>query len=371
VGNLGGATVVFQPYATTNFNGSLSWPIDIFGIQRKIIDANKAAFEASKLTLLANLNDTHLNVRTAFLSLLRAKAVLQVQEQALKNAKERKLQGDQLLKGGQVAPVDVLRLDTQVAQSETDLISARNNVLLAQNSLNQVLARPIDTPVDVVDTEGLPAVGIPVEQLSAAANVVRPEARAFSDQIEAANRLISVANSGLTPSLSVGLNQSRVLDGRAFGQQSQQTTGTLTLSVPIFDSGITRAKVRQAQQDLETLKVQYEQFLLSVSAEVRSAITNYENSKKKLDAAKHQLELATEVYRISKIRRDAGEGTTLEIVDAQTQLVTAQNGEIQARYDVWTSFAQLQRAIGSDDIDAALDQMKKMKTMTKSKGGAK
>ncbi len=369
--NIGGNTVVFQPFANQTAVLSLQLPLDIFGIQRKIVAANRAVFESSKTSLQANVNDTHLSIRTAFLALMRGKAAVQVQEQALINAQERKTQADQLLKGGQIAPVDVLRLETQVAQTETDLIGARNTVLLAKNALNQAMARPINTPVDGAPLVGLPELSSTVEEVATAANAVRPESRAFIEQITAANSLIRVAGAGLAPSLNLGVNYNRVVDGLGFGQRDHQTTGTLTLSFPIFDSGITRAKVRQARQDLEILKVQYDQLLLSISSEVRAAVTNYENSRKKLDAANHQLTLATEVYRISKVRRDAGEGITLEIVDAQSQLVQAQNAEFQARYDVWTSYSQLQRAVGNDDVQAALDQVKKMKLSEKSKGGQK
>ncbi len=360
-GNLGGNTVVFQPFSNQSLVASLQLPLDVFGIQRKIIDANRAIYLASKVSMQAQVNDTHFSVRQAFIALLRSKGALKVQEQALINSRERKQQADQLLAAKQIAAVDVLRLATQVAQNETDLIGARNAVMLAKNALNQAMSRTITSPVDAIEPTGTPSFDQTADAFYDAAKLVRPEARAFTDQITAANKLMKVAGAGLTPTVNLGVNYNRVIDGLGFGQRAAQTAGTLTLSIPIFDGGITRAKVRQAEEDLETLKIQNEQFLLSVSAEVRSAVTNFDNSKKRMEASQRQLELATEVFRLSKIRRDAGEGTTLEIVDAQTQLVNAQNSEIQARYDLWLSYAQLQRAVGNDDVNAAIEQATKMK----------
>ena len=67
-----------------------------------------------------------------------------------------------------------------------------------------------------------------------------------------------------------------------------------------------------------------------------------------------QDELAKEVVRIARIRRDAGEGTVLEIIDAETQWVTAQNNLINSMYDYFGAFADLQRAVGADQIEDAL-----------------
>jgi outer membrane protein TolC len=60
--------------------------------------------------------------------------------------------------------------------------------------------------------------------------------------------------------------------------------------------------------------------------------------------------LAQEVFRLAQVRRDAGEGTYVEIIDAETDLTRARNGLVSARYDYLTAYAQLQRALGRDDV---------------------
>jgi outer membrane protein TolC len=145
------------------------------------------------------------------------------------------------------------------------------------------------------------------------------------------------------------------LGGTGQSGTSDLAFASLNVSFPIFDSGITRAKVKQAREDEKLNATNLEQTRLAVSQEVRAAYKNLQTARERLAAAEEQLRLANEVLRIAQIRSDAGEGTTLEIVDAQTQVTAAGNTVVQARFDYLTSYAELQRAAGQDSLTASPD----------------
>ena len=86
---------------------------------------------------------------------------------------------------------------------------------------------------------------------------------------------------------------------------------------------------------------------------MRNAVANLTSAKARFDSANVQVSLAEEVYRLAKVKQDAGAGTYYEVVDAETQLTQARNGQVSARYDYLTSYSQLQRAVGQDDLAAA------------------
>ena len=110
-----------------------------------------------------------------------------------------------------------------------------------------------------------------------------------------------------------------------------------------------QATINQTKNNLDLLK-------LSISQEVRSALTNMSNAMARQKSAIEQDELAKEVVRIARIRREAGEGTVLEIIDAETQWSNAQNNLVNSMYDYLAAYADLQRAVGADDIDNAIKQ---------------
>ena len=81
---------------------------------------------------------------------------------------------------------------------------------------------------------------------------------------------------------------------------------------------------------------------------------NLATAADRLGVARKQVETAQETLRLSELRDRAGEGLLLEVLDAQRQLTQARNDLNTAKYDYLAALAALQRAIGRDDVDAAL-----------------
>ncbi len=182
----------------------------------------------------------------------------------------------------------------------------------------------------------------------------RAEARALVKTQEALAQITKATERGMNPSLNLGINYQRNIDAQGFSSRDQSTTGNLVLNIPVFDSGITRAQVKQSRQDEEQIKIQLAQVRLGISLEVRQALTSMTNAAARLEVAQRQLAASEENYRISRVRFAADEGTTLEITDALTQLTQARSSVVSARYDAWTAYSELQRAVGADDLTQVL-----------------
>lgn len=356
--NFGGQEVVTSPIDTKSFSIGGSLPLDINGALHHQLGAAKANLRATEFNFATAGNDIKLNARSAFFQVLRAQRLVTVQEQALKDAQEQ-LKNTQLLEqGGVAAHVDVLRVQSLAQQAETDLIAARNSLAVAKAAFNAVLARPVDTPVDLVDITALPAQPKNEDQLRQQAHAQRPEAKSLVEVAKGFTELRRAAEASLLPALSLGVNYNRNLDTGAFAQP-YTLSGNLMLSFPIFDSGIARARAKQSKQDEEQTKIQLAQTLEGISQEVRDAMTNLTNAKERLDSAVKQVEYTTENLRLARIRYQAGEGILLQVTDAETLLTQARNQEVTARYDYLTAYAQLQHALGSDDVTATLSQNNK------------
>ncbi len=349
----GGAPIVIQPIDSKIANATLTLPIDIAGNKVRLLRASEASRRASELALNGSFNDAKLNVRQAYLSVLRAQALVVVDQLALKDAKERLDQGQKQFDQQQVAKLDVTRYKAQVAQSESDLIAAQDNLTLANYAFNLTLARPIETPVTLVDIQELPTFDTGIDALVKSAQHKRPEVVSAIENLKALGLITRGTEAGLNPTLSLQIQNQHTIDAQGFSSRSQSTTGTLLLNIPIFDSGVTRAKVKQSRQDEVQSRISLEQTQLGISQDVRNAVANLTSAKARFDSANVQVSLAEEVYRLAKVKQDAGAGTYYEVVDAETQLTQARNGQVSARYDYLTSYSQLQRAVGQDDLAAA------------------
>ncbi|MFZ4507161.1 MAG: TolC family protein [Fimbriimonas sp.] len=345
----GGSTSIDSKNASV----TASLPIDLVGVLKRLKKASLLRIDASNQTLVATKQDLRLSVRKAYIGVLRTNAFVTVAEQALVNAKERLVKAQARLKQDEIAPIDALRFETSVRSAEGDLVVAQNTARLAQQGFNLALSRAIDTPVQIAELDSLPNPTVTAESLVAYGQKQRPEVKGLEQTQKVLSEITEAQRGGLLPSVALSLSHNRYIDSVGPTGKDNSTAALISVSFPIFDSGVTKSKIRQAREDENQVKIQLEQLRLSISQEVRAALRSLSSARERLETAQKQLALAKEVLRISNVRNDAGEGTVLDVVDAQTQLTSAQNNVVSARYDYLTSFSELQRAIGSDDIAAA------------------
>ena len=341
-------SIVVSPLQTAVANASLQLPIDISGTTHRLIRASKANLLAQRETLEASRNDTRRAVKTAYLSVLRAESQEKVAEEAIANETERVRTTQAQFEHGTAAKLDVLTAQTQLSQSKSDLITAQNAIAVSKAALNNALARPIKTPLEVVDPALPDAPARDEDALDTIAQKQRPEALALLKTREALEQIRRATQQGLLPTLSLGLQFLWNVDAQSLGARATTGAGTLTLNWPLYDSGQTHARVKEARQDEETARLQYEQILNNISLDVRQSYANLMNSKAKLDVATDQVATGREALRLAKLKLDQGEGIYLEVLNAQTSLTQAEQGQVSARYDYLQAVADLQHAVGSD-----------------------
>ncbi|HLK15060.1 MAG TPA: TolC family protein [Fimbriimonadaceae bacterium] len=346
--NFNGNTVIVSPLQTATATATVTLPIDISGNMHRLLRASKASLLAQRETLEASRNDTRRSVKTAYLAVLRAESQAKVAQEAIANETERVRTTQAQFEHGTAAKIDVLTAQTQLSQSKSDLITAQNAISVNKAALNSALARPIKTPVDVVDQELSTPPNGDEDALDGIAQNQRPEALALLKTREALAQIRRATEQGLMPTLGLGVTYQRNIDAQGFGARSGVGVGTLTLNWPLYDSGQTRAKVKEARQDEETARLQYEQLLNGISLDVRQSFANLMNAKAKLDLATDQVASAKEALRLAKLKLDQGEGIYLEVLNAQTSLTQAEQGQVSARYDYLQALADLQHAVGSD-----------------------
>ena len=342
----GGALI--RPIDNLQSQVTLSMPFDVTGVLKKGVNATEFSIRVAKENLAAEKNDLRYSVKAAYYDVLQARAQVKVFQETLDSAQSRLKNTELEFEAGSKAKVDVLRFQTQVQQAESDLITAKNFLRISRNAFNNTLGRPIETPFDLVEPSQMPQPELDEKALTETAKSNRPELRAYRYNQEVLKNIRMAQESGMLPSLNISAVHSRDWDARGQGANDQTTFGQVTLAVPVFDSGITRARVKAARQDEQQNRIRMEQFELSVSLEVRQAVSNLENARATWEAAQKQVEYAAETFRLANLRYEAGEGILLEVTDAQAELTRARTNLVNATYGYLTSYAQLQRALGTE-----------------------
>ncbi len=329
---------------------SLNLPIDISGIISNTVRSANVGVSIAELELRRTRNDLILQVIEAYQGVARAEEFVRVAEEALRNAEERLRLIRAQVDAGVASQFDLLRAETQVAQNRQALLNARNNVQLAQARLNSVLGRDLNTPVQVtLPTEQLPEMEGTLESLTAQAYAQRPEISAAEQSIRLAVLNIQNARRGSLPTLMLSGQWDFNLNTTTFNPRRETFTAVAVLSVPIWDGGITQARVAQARNDLEIAQLRLQQTKELVALEVRSAYLSLLDARARLEVARKGLEQATEALRLARVRFEAGVSPQLEISDAEVAFTQARTNLVNAQYDYLSAFATLLRAVGTID----------------------
>ncbi len=355
-GTIGTQVITFTPLDTNTWSTQLTMPLDIVGVWKSNLKAAKAGVQASVDTKAAAQNDLKQGVRKAYLNVLRAQGLVEISKQAKANILVRVEQAQKQYKAEAIALIDLKRLQAQKSSVDADFINAENGFSLSKQVLNLVINRPIESDFTVEGLVGIPAVKTPTDKLIELGQGQRPEMHSLSNTVIALDASKKYAGQSMSPSLNLSIQNNQTLDPVGLNPQREVNTTVLLFSVPIYDSGIARAKMNQTQSTINQTKNNLDLLKLSISQEVRSALTNMSNAMARQKSAIEQDELAKEVVRIARIRRDAGEGTVLEIIDAETQWVNAQNNLVNSMYDYFQAYTDLQRAVGADNIEEAIKQ---------------
>lgn len=121
----------------------------------------------------------------------------------------------------------------------------------------------------------------------------------------------------------------------------------LSLNVPVFDSFEKKYLIQQEKFRLLKTENQMRDFSRIVDLQVAQSQTSLKNSIDKLTFQKENMELAQEIFRVTKVKYEEGVGSNLEVVEAETAYKEAQTNYYSALYDAMVAKIDLQKAQGT------------------------
>jgi outer membrane protein TolC len=299
-------------------------------------------------------------VRTQFYNVLLTRALIKVQEESVR------LLGDQLkdqqnrFEAGTVPRFNVLRAEVELANQQPQLITARNNYLIAQLQLAKTLGlepgrggKPTFNCVGTFDTSDRP---MPLEKALELARERRSFLKVQRQQILVSKEQIKVELAGYKPRLD--FNAGYELRNSQLSRDIDDTVDGwfygVTGSWNIFDGGQTYGRVKQARAQLETAKITYDDSVLQVELEVQQSYSNLRAAREVIRSQQKNVEQAQEALRLANERFSAGAGTQLDVLDARVALTQAQTTEIQSRAAYNTELAEYDRVTATDTIYAEM-----------------
>lgn len=121
----------------------------------------------------------------------------------------------------------------------------------------------------------------------------------------------------------------------------------VNLSVPIISGGSRMYKLKQSTYEYQKSENNLTMFRNMADLQARQSSISLDNEIKNMDIQKRNLDLATEVVRLSKIKYTNGSGSNLEVTDAENSFKEAQTNYFNAVYNVLLAKIEYQKSTGT------------------------
>lgn len=324
---------------------SASMPIFTGGKLNGTIKQAKAGYLISEQGLQKAYNDMRSTVTNGYFDMLQADNMQKLGRESVDRLADHLKNVEAQYEVGVVAKVDVLRSQVELANAKQSLIKAENAYQIAEANLNKIVGLPMDTQLKLDNILVYTPYDNDMQYCLDYAAKHRPELEQAKQQVEAAKGALRVAISGHMPQVAATASQSWK-DSNWPGDENGNWGVGVTVSMNIFDSGVTVSKIHGAEADLAKAHETYRDTVDAVNLDVRSNYLNLREAEKRIDTTKLSVSQAEEDYRIAQLRYMNGVGTNTDVLDAQVALTDAKTNYLQAMYDYNTCKTNLETAIG-------------------------
>jgi len=249
---------------------------------------------------------------------------------------------ESLFQAGVVLNTDVSTTKVKVLEARQRLIEERNSCDMAQLGLCDLLHLPGDTIVGFQEIPPMPRqVAVNLKNTDQ-----QPEMENLSHLIEAGKNRYSIEKRGKLP--MVGL-QYTYSTGNQFLEKFKNWNAVVVLEVPVFDSGLSRARKEQAKAGLEQLQYLRAAARQKFSLAIQQSARKVQEMQEKFVLAQQIDRTATENYANLQNQFKEGAVINTDVLSAQLTLTSAKLGLTNAYYDYIAYLADHFRNLGNID----------------------
>jgi outer membrane protein len=287
-----------------------------------------------------------LNAVTAYMNLLRDTAILDLQRRNVEVLQEQLRQVRDRFNVGEVTRTDVAQSESRLAAGRSQVLTAEANYKASGATYRQVIGSNAGkltpgTPVDRFSPPNLPgAVG--------SASAGHPAVITAEHNVDVAQLQVKVAEGALYPTVSVqgNVQKNYMAVGNLNTIESYNASVFGTLSMPLYQGGAEYSAIRQAKEtlgqkrlDLDTARDQVRQTVVQSWGQLDAAKSNIDATTAQVQAAEIALNGVREEARV-------GQRTTLDVLNAQQELVNARVALVTAQRDRVVASYTLLAAVG-------------------------
>ncbi|MBX9840267.1 MAG: TolC family outer membrane protein [Xanthobacteraceae bacterium] len=299
---------------------------------------------AARETLRFTEQNVLLAAATAYMNLIRDAAILTLQRSNVEVLQEQLRQTQDRFSVGEVTRTDVAQSESRLAAARATLLNAESNYVTSRATYRQVIGvepgklEPA-SPVDRLGPSNL-------QQGVARARAQHPSVTTAMFNVDAAVFQVKIAESSLYPTLNAVASVQKSYGSATQVSNLEQFTasGVAQLNIPVYQGGSEYSLIRQAKESLQQTRINLDTTRDQVQQNLVQSWGQLEAAKAQVQATQTQVNAAE--IALNGVREEArvGQRTTLDVLNAQQELVNARVALVTAQRD---------RVVGSYTLLAA------------------
>ncbi|MCB2229776.1 TolC family protein [bacterium] len=286
--------------------------------------------------------------KQAFSQALLLERVVTVAELAEQNAHDNYLDMKKRFESGLASEFQLLQAESRYRDAVPQTAATRRNLELALVDLKNFAGIPVDTTLELNGSlDRYPQLPKQVDIETVLAQRPDYNAMLWEEQLRKTN--VSAQRSGYYPSLSAvaGYGYSAQSNDFKLEEENNSWTVGLMLSVPIYQGGETRAKVRQASVQLDKSRLEIARRRDEIEKEIKSVRLRLEEAHERISSANTALTTARKAFDIAEATARSGLTTQLELKDARVGLDQATVAYYSAVFEYLAAWYDWQRVTGN------------------------
>jgi len=329
--------------------GTTAYEVDLFGrvrsLNRQALENYFATAEAQRsaqITLVAEVADEYFALREA-------EEQLRLARQTLTAVQESYDLNKATFDAGASSELDLRTAEGQVETAKINVLTYERQIAQAKNYLTLLIGEPLPSdlpaPRSFNDTNlvaEIPA-GLPSELVQR-----RPDILEAEHTLKAANANIGAARAAFFPTItltaSIGSTSSQL--AKLFGSGTGVWSFAPQITVPIFTAGQNKADLDAAKVSTRIDVANYQKSIQTAFREVADALVANSSYAEEIKEQTALITAQQRRYDLANLRYRQGDDTYLNVLSAQQDLYSAQQGQIQAQYNKLASQISLYKALG-------------------------
>ncbi|MEM1238497.1 MAG: TolC family protein [Cyanobacteria bacterium P01_H01_bin.26] len=337
----------------TSLNASVRVNYDLFTSGQRIanVRAAKEQVRLSELEVDRRREELRLDTTTLYYDLQESGEQIRINRSFLEEAQQNQRDNELRRQAGVGTQFDVLRADVQLANAQQDLIQSQAQQRIARRNLARLLnfpstlninATPVPAPDSWEETYERWALTLEDSILLAFQGRAELEQQLAQREISLQQARASRAANGPQFGLFANYSWSDLLD-----DSSDTYSFGAEFSMVLVDGGAARSRARQQEINADIAEERFSEVLDSVRFEVEEAYFTLRSNEENVRTARTAVTQAARALELANLRLDAGVGTQLDVLTAQSELTEAEGNWVSAALGYNRALASLQRAVSN------------------------